>query len=374
MILDTGFEVFQDRKCPEWFAKPQMGVFIHWGLYSVPAWAPHGQPLDVMLRENYDNGCAVQPYAEWYANAIKIPGSPSAIHHKAHYGEAPYTDFRAPFDAAADAFDADNWVDLFAKADAQYVVFVTKHHDGYCLWPTEVENPHRPGWHSKRDFVGELAEATRKRGLKFGVYYSGGLDWTFRHEPIHNLGEMLGCIPTGDDYRSYAGAQVRELIARYQPSVLWNDIGWPNREDLPSLFADYYAAVPDGVINDRWLGESAMFEGLRNPDMLTQFNTHMKATISRGESIMSAPLHADYRTIEYGLGEPPENKKWEACRGVGLSFGHNQNEDDKNYLDHKQLVELRDTVLAEGGNFLINVGPMADGSIPDVQRRALIGQ
>ena len=373
MVVQNGFEAFQDRPCPDWFAKPQLGIFIHWGMYSVPAWAPRGRSLDALLHEDYDNVCTQQPYAEWYANAITIAGSPSAEHHKAHYGDAPYADFRGAFDAASQAFDADAWVDLFVQAGAQYVVFVTKHHDGYCLWPTQVENPHRPGWHSERDFVGELAQATRARGLKFGVYYSGGLDWTFRHEPIRNLADMLACVPTGDDYRAYAAAQVRELIARYQPSVIWNDIAWPNRADLPALFADYYAAVPDGVINDRWLGESAMFEGLRNPEAALQFNTGVKAAIARGESIMSTPLHADYRTIEYGLGEPPEGKKWEACRGIGLAFGHNQNEIEADFLTHTELTALRDTVMAHGGNLLINVGPMADGTIPNVQRRALVG-
>ena len=373
MVVHNGFEAFQDRPCPDWFAKPQLGIFIHWGIYSVPAWAPRGRALDELLREDYDNVCTQQPYAEWYANAITIAGSPSAEHHETHYGDAPYADFRSAFDGASQAFDADAWVDLFVEAGAQYVVFVTKHHDGYCLWPTQIENPHRPGWHSKRDFVGELAAATRKRGLKFGVYYSGGLDWTFRHEPIRNLADMLACVPTGDDYRAYAAAQIRELIARYQPSVIWNDIAWPNRADLPALFADYYAAVPDGVINDRWLGESAMFEGLRNPDAAAMFNTGVKAAIKRGESIMSTPLHCDYRTIEYGLGEPPEGKKWEACRGIGLAFGHNQNEIEADFLTHGEFTALRDTVMAEGGNLLINVGPTANGTIPDVQRRALVG-
>ena len=373
MAKTNGFEAFQGRACPDWFATPQMGIFIHWGLYSVPAWAPRGRALNELLAQDYDNVCTLQPYAEWYANAIRVPGSPSAAHHKAQWGDAPYANFRDAFDTASQAFDADAWVDLFVRAGASYVVFVTKHHDGYCLWPTQVQNPHRPGWQSERDFVGELAEATRARGLKFGIYYSGGLDWTFRHAPIRNLGEMLACVPTVDDYRAYAAAQVRELIDRYKPSVIWNDIAWPNRADLPSLFADYYTAVPDGVINDRWLGEAALFESLRDPATLAGFNATMKAAIARGDGVMSKPLHADFRTIEYGLGTPPVDKKWEACRGIGLAFGHNQNEIEADFLTHQDLTELRDNVMAAGGNLLINVGPMADATIPDTQRRALVG-
>jgi alpha-L-fucosidase len=368
-----GFERFQDRPCPAWFATPQLGIFIHWGLYSVPAWAPRGRSLDVLLREDFDNVCALQPYAEWYANAITLPDSPSAQHHAKVWNEMAYEGFRPIFDAAAEAFDAEAWVDLFVAAGARYVVFVAKHHDGYCLWPTEVANPHRPGWHSQRDFVGELAAATRARGLKFGLYYSGGLDWTFHHAPIRNLGDMLACIPTGNDYREYAAAQLRELIDRYAPSVIWNDIGWPNSADLPALFDHYYSVVPDGVINDRWTGDPAMLEGLQDAGVRAQFNARIKAAIAAGASIMSVPPHADFRTIEYGLGTPPENKKWEACRGIGLAFGHNRNEIDDDFLTHQEFGALRDDVSRVGGNFLINVGPMADSTIPEIQRKALLG-
>ena len=134
---------YLNRPCPSWYAKPQLGIFIHWGLYSVPAFAPHGRNIHDLLRDHYDDVNALTPYAEWYQNAMSIAGSASAAHHAATYGEAPYVDFRAAFDAAADAFDADTWAELFAQSGAGYVVFVTKHHDGYCLWPSEVENPPR---------------------------------------------------------------------------------------------------------------------------------------------------------------------------------------------------------------------------------------
>ena len=371
MIEIADFAKFTGRACPAWFAAPQMGIFIHWGLYSVPAWAPRGRGLDALLRDNYDNVCALQPYAEWYGNAMLLAGSATQAHHQAHYGSAPYTDFRESFDAASQVFDADAWVDMFVRAGASYVVFVTKHHDGYCLWPTDVKNPHRPGWHSDRDFVGELAAATRARGLRFGVYYSGGLDWTFRHDPIHDLGCMLACVPTGDDYRAYAAAQVRELIDRYQPSVIWNDIAWPNHDDLPALFDYYYAAVPDGVVNDRWSGNSAMFAQLANPDYRAALNAALKAKIARAESFMGTPRHADFRTIEYGIGTPPADQKWEACRGIGLSFGYSRNEVETDFLTADELRTMRDQVFAGGGNLLINVGPMADGTIANGQARAL---
>jgi alpha-L-fucosidase len=371
----SDFSAFQDRACPEWFQKQQMGIFIHWGLYSVPAFAPRGHSIHELMRDNYDNATAYAPYAEWYANAMAVTGSPTAAHHKDTYGEVPYEGFRATFEAQSESFDADKWAQTFVDAGATYVVMVTKHHDGYCLWPTEVENPHRPGWHSKRDFVGELATAVRAKGLRFGVYYSGGLDWTFYHTPISNMGDMLGCVPPGRDYGDYAAAQLRELIERYQPSIIWNDIAWPDKADVPALFADYYASVPDGVVNDRWLGETKLFASLRTPEGLAGFNDRMKATIAKsgGEIAMSAPPHCDFRTVEYGLGKAPLDKKWEACRGVGQSFGYCAAENENDHLSHAALKAMRKETAEQGGSLLINIGPKADGSIPTLQLRALLG-
>lgn len=371
----TDFGAFEGRACPPWFETPQLGIFVHWGLYSVPAFAPTGHSIHELMRNDYDNATALGPYSEWYGNAMMVAGSPTARHHQATYGDAPYSDFRAAFDDAASAFDAHAWAQTFADAGAGYVVLVTKHHDGYCLWPTEVENPHRPNWHTSRDFVGELAEAVRARGMRFGLYYSGGLDWTFHHAPISNMGEMLACVPPGDDYRAYALAQARELIARYQPSLFWNDIAWPHKADVPLLFETFYDIVPDGVVNDRWLGETKLFASLRTPEGLSGFNARMKAMLaaSGGNLEMSKPPFCDFRTVEYGLGNRPLDQKWEACRGIGNSFGYNAQELDHDYLTHEGLNQMRDDVFSKGGNLLINIGPMADGTIPDIQKSALLG-
>ncbi len=368
----ASWEDFAGRACPDWYAEPQLGIFIHWGMWAIPAWAPRGESITEIFRRDYDRAFALAPYAEWYPNAMTVPGSPTQKHHREAYGAAPYADFRPRFDAAAQAFDADAWADLFAAAGARYVVFVTKHHDGYCLWPTAVENPWRPGWHSSRDFVGELAEAVRARGMRFGVYYSGGLDWTAYHTPISNFGDMFACVPTSDDYRAYAGAQVRELIARYKPSVLWNDIAWPDKRDTPQLFADYYAAVPDGVVNDRWFGESALFQSLREPAMLKAFNDNLKARSADGHAQSPDPPHCDFRTVEYDEGPRTGTKKWESTRGLGLAFGYNANERKDDYLTGAQLTALYRDVTSRGGNLLINVGPRADASIPDEQRAPLL--
>lgn len=361
---------FTGRACPDWYARPQLGVFIHWGMWAIPAWAPRGASITELFRDDYDNAFAVGPYAEWYPNALAVAGSPTEVRHAELYGDAPYAAFREPFEAQAQAFDAEAWVDLFKAAGASYVVFVAKHHDGFCLWPTQAENPHRPGWHSRRDFVGELAEAVRRRGMRFGLYYSGGLDWTFHHTPISNLGDMFACVPPGEAYRAYAAAQVRELIDRYRPSVLWNDIAWPDGRDLPDLFADYYAAVPDGVVNDRWLGDTGFFDGLRDPAGRARFNAAVKARPPGHES-RPPKHHYDFRTVEYADGGDMGGAKWESTRGLGMAFGYNANEAVEDYLTGEGLAELYRDVTSKGGNLLINVGPRADASIPEVQQAPL---
>ena len=370
----TDFSRFNGRACPEWYATPQFGIFVHWGIFSVPAWAPAGRSITSLFETDYDRAFVEGPYAEWYANALRDPSSPTAQRHKSLYGDAPYEDFRAPFEAAAEAFDADAWADLFQKAGARYVVFVTKHHDGYCLWPTDVANPWRPGWNSSRDFVGELAEAVRARGMRFGLYYSGGLDWTAHPRLIRNLGEMFAAVPTDQAYRDYAVAQVRELIDRYKPSVLWNDIAWPNADDLPDLFAHYYDVVPDGVINDRWMGTSSLFEHLRDPAACEAFNSAVKARIAEDgvHAPTAPPPYCDFRTVEYGSGAHLAGQKWESTRGLGLAFGYNAAEPTDDYLTGQGVRDLYREVASDGGNLLLNVGPRADGSVPDVQVEALL--
>ena len=368
------FESFKDRPCPDWFQSAGFGIFIHWGMYAIPAFAPRGRAIHELMRENFHDMNKYLPYAEWYENALRLDGSATQAYHRAKFGNAPYSDFRRSFDEEARTFDANAWADLFEKVGARYVVLVTKHHDGYCLWPTSVPNPWRPGWHTSRDFVGELTSAVRARGMRMGLYYSGGLDWTARPTPIANLGDMFAAVPTERAYADYAAAQVRELIDRYKPSVLWNDIAWPSKADVPELFRYYYDAVPDGVVNDRWFAEDTFFNSLRDASACKSFNDMMHARIlaSTGPQESPAPPHCDFRTIEYGLGAVPKNKKWESCRGVGLAFGYNAEEQPEDYLTAEQLIELHRDVTGTGGNLLINIGPMADATIPTLQREPLL--
>ena len=242
---------------PQWFEDAKFGVFVHWGLFSIPGFAPRGRFEDV-LTHDYGRAMLVHPYAEDYWNAIKDETTPSAAFHRAHYGAMPYQGFKPMFMSRLPLWDPDRWAQTFASAGAKYVVLVVKYHDGFCLWPTAIANPHEAHWSSERDLVGEMATAVRAHGMRFGIYYSGGVDWTFRPRISRTLGDYSGSTP-GGDYPAYADAQVRELIARYRPDILWNDISWPtNRASLFRLFADYYNVLPGGVVNDRWSEATAL--------------------------------------------------------------------------------------------------------------------
>ena len=238
------------QELPAWFDEAKFGIFVHWTAASVPAFAPVGpSPFDLPP----DKAFSHSPYVEWYQNSLSIEGSPVYEHHHRVYGDRPYDAFVEQFLANLAGWSADPWADLFAAAGAKYVVLVTKHHDGVLLWPSATPNPFRgKAWQTDRDVVGELAEAVRGRGMRFGTYYSGGLDWTFGGLPMRDFDGMIRAIPQSEEYLAYADAHWHELIERYEPCVLWNDIGYPAAADLRGLFDIYFSRVPDGVVNNRF--------------------------------------------------------------------------------------------------------------------------
>jgi alpha-L-fucosidase len=362
---------------PDWFADAKLGAFVHWGLFSVPGFAPTTRYTDV-LHHDYDRAMVVSPYAEAYANAMRVPGTPTYEFHRATYGDMAYEGFQEIFERQLADWDPDAWAEQFRRSGARYVVMVTKHHDGYSMWPTAIRHPHRADWHCKRDLVGELMAAVRRRGLRFGVYYSGGEDWTFQTKIVRTLGDYT-YLPHGSAYGDYAEAQVRELITRYHPDILWNDISWPTGQDrLNALFADYYNTVPEGLVNDRWQTDSLGKKILGLPPMRAAFDVIMKILISRKpdfiESIKPPTVpHADFTTPEYTQYETTQVKKWETTRGMGNSFGYNSAETESDYTSFEDyLFPSFVDAVAKNGNLLINVGPDGgDGRIPDEQSRRL---
>lgn len=342
-------ESLEQHLVPDWFHDAKLGIFIHWGLYSVPAWAPRSETfVDLVPKRGYEYHFKHNSYAEWYWNTISIEGSPSHQHHLKAYGEGfSYHDFIPLFREATQGWAPEIWASLFEFAGARYVVLTTKHHDGFLLWPSEHPNPFKDGYQSERDLAGELTDAVRAHGMRMGLYYSGGLDWTFQGLGISNLNEFIQAVPRSEEYARYADTHWRELIERYEPSILWNDIGYPAAANAPQLFADFYNRVPDGVINDRF----QIVPGRRGP----------------------RAVHFDFRTPEYKVLDSIEERKWESTRGMGNSFGFNRNETDEDLISTEALVHMLVDVVSKNGNLLLNVGPTADGTIPWSQAERLLG-
>ncbi|MDX3088653.1 alpha-L-fucosidase [Streptomyces sp. ME02-6978a] len=329
-----------EHATPAWFRDAKLGVFVHWGPYAVPAWA---EPIGAFgTLDDEEEWFTHNPYAEWYHNTVRIEGSPARRHHLETYGGADYDTFLDLW--RAESFDAGSVMDLVAATGARYFVPTTKHHDGVTLWDapgTGDRNTVRRG--PRRDLVGEFSEAAARRGIRFGVYYSGGLDWHVAPTPpiVRHIDDSVR--PRDRAYADYVFDHVADLIERYRPELLWGDIEYPDAgkaeggKSLVELFRRFYAARPEGVVNDRW-----------------------------GET------HWDFRTSEYAHGAGSEGEgAWENCRGVGFSFGHNRLEDESHSLTGPEAVRHFLDVVSRGGNLLLNIGLTASGEVAPVQRRTL---
>jgi alpha-L-fucosidase len=379
MSYQPTWESVSEHQAPQWFHDAKLGVFLHWGLYSVPGWAPQVADIQHMLGTIGPSGMLRNnPYAEWYLNSMQIEGSPTWQHHRETYGPAfRYDDFVPGFDERSAQADLDALADVCHAAGAQYVVLTTKHHDGFTLWPSEIAHPHKGHYHAARDLVGDVTAAVRARGMRMGLYYSGGYDWPFNDAVLQNPADVALAVPPGDDYARYAEGHVKELIDAYAPSVLWNDICWSPRSDLAALFAYYYNGVPEGVVNDRWMQQpmtrnSVADSALRGAGLLIQAG--WRVIPQRYKSLtFPASTHYDFRTPEYAAFDDIQEKKWEATRGVGHSFGANRNERPEDIITATQVIRMLCDVVAKNGNLLIGIGPDADGRIPEEQQVPLRG-
>ena len=313
------WESLQSHAYPEWFKDAKLGIFIHWGVYSVPSYG------------------GKESYAEWYLRGLQMNDSIRTSFLKNNFGDDfTYRDFAPLF--KAELFNPNDWADLFQKAGAKYVVMVAKHHDGYCLWPSKEA----PGWNSvdvgpNRDLVGDLTQAVRNQGLKMGLYYS---------LPEWNNPLFRWYTDPNDKVKKYVDEymlpQFTDLIHRYKPSVLFTDGEWFHSADdwhARELIADLYNTVgEDAIVNNRW---------------------------GSGSDI-------GFLTPEYSAGIKEINRPWAECRGLGRSFGLNRNEDLESYLSASELIHFFVKAVSNGGGMLLNVGPKADGQIPLLQQERLL--
>ncbi|MGW4021966.1 alpha-L-fucosidase [Streptomyces sp. NPDC005009] len=305
----------------EWFQDAKLGLIVHWGVYSIPGWAPLPPESPDGVRPGAVDEAPGRYFAEWYQASLR--DGPTAEHHERVYGQQPYRAFAPAFASALEDWSPVSWAEHFAASGARYVVQVAKHHDGFLLWPSRVRHPHDEEWRVSRDVLGETADAVRERGMRFGVFYSSGADWSFDPESVAGASDVQTSRPAGSEYARYVEAQWRELIETYRPDGLWNDTGYPAAGDARKLIREYRTLVPDGVATER------------------------------------------FRTSEAGLiPAPPEGGPWESVRPVGLSFGWNRQETAEHTLSGPELVVLLMDVVAKNGNLLLGVSPDERGALP----------
>ena len=316
------------RKMPEWFQQDKFGIFIHWGVYAVPAYAP------VMPNSGYS-------YAEWYWYRLPEKQKDFLAFHKANFGaQTPYMDFEKSF--KAELFDPAQWAGVFKKSGAKYVVLTSKHHEGYALWNSaEADRAWGRPWNAvtgtpKRDLLGDLTNAVRAAGLKMGYYYS--------------LYEWFNPLWLSDKKRYVAEhmtPQFKDLVTRYKPSVIFSDGEWELTDTAwqsEALLAWLFNSSPvkdEVVVNDRW-----------------------------GSNTRGKNTGATYTTSEYGSGMDA-SVIWEESQGIGHSYGYNRSENLEDYKTSNQLILMLMDIVARGGNLLLDIGPTADGRIPVIMQQRL---
>lgn len=323
---EANWESLDKRATPKWWVDAKFGILVCWGFYSVPGWSVKGQ------------------YAEWYWARVerdkKRNGAWWQYHAKSYGEDFECSDFVPMF--KAELFEPVRWAEVFRRSGAKYVILTAKYHDGFCLWPCAYANKAwgRP-WNSvdagpKRDLLGELGEAVRNEGLRMGLYYSL-YEW---YNPLW-LSDRAGYV---DEHML---PQFKDVVRRYKPSVIFADGEWDlpaeewrSEEFLGWLFNE--SPCKDEVaVNDRW------GKGIRHK-------------------------HGGYYTTEYGAGLKGTGHAWEENRGMGHSFGYSRAESLSDYRSGRELVLMLIDFVSRGGNFLLDIGPTADGRIPVIMEERLL--
>ncbi len=302
----------------EWWREARFGLFIHWGLYAIPA----GTWKDKVYKTGY---------SEWILFEEKIP--------TAEYGK-----LAGKFNPTK--FDANQWASIAQKAGMKYVVLTAKHHDGFSMFDSKLTDYDIvDATPFKRDVTGELAAASRAQGLHFGCYYSVDRDW---HRP-QGPGNSYQQTNTWDfpdstqgDFDKYftdfAKPQVEELLTKYKPDVLWFDgIDMKTEKQADDLYQSIRTLHPACVLNSR-------IRGCRPPKRIP-------------------PPHADY--LSSGDNEIIDRNigfEWENPGSMNTSYGYNAN--DHNWVSSTEIIRRLVDIVSKGGNYLLNVGPTAEGLIP----------
>jgi alpha-L-fucosidase len=329
---EANWNSIDSRPVPTWFQDAKFGIFIHWGVFSVPAWGP-------------TKSAVYEQYAEWYWWRLLDPKAATYkefndFHNRTYGKDFKYQDFVKGF--TCEMFEPADWATILEQSGARYVVLTSKHHEGFTLWPSAQSwnwNAVDVGPH--RDLAGDLSQAVKAKGLHMGFYYSL-YEW---FNPLYK-----------EDVNKYVDdhmiPQMKDLVTRYKPDVVWTDGEWDHPSETwksTSFLAWLYNESPvkeTVVVNDRWGKETRSKHG--------------------GIYTTEYDLVHDQTSVGKKIEHP-----WEECRGIGGSFGYNRNEQLSDYSTSEKLVHILVDKVARGGNLLLNIGPTADGRIPVIMQQRL---
>ena len=309
---EPNWESLDSRPLPSWYDDAKIGIFIHWGVFSVPSFIEHF-------------------WVEWKTNR-----NPSVVKFMQDYYPPGFTyqEFASQF--KAELFNPDSWAELFESSGAKYVVLTSKHCEGFTLWPSNTTF----SWNSvevgpKRDLVADVATAVRKRNITFGLYH---VKFEYFH-PVW-LRDKANNFQTDDWVTKKILPELRDLIDRYKPDIIWSDGDWDVQDTywksldfLTWLYND--SPIKDRVVtNDRW-GQGNY---CKHGDFMNCADHFMPGKL----------LH----------------RKWENCMTLDkYSWAYRRTASLQDYLTDRELLLQVAESVAYGGNILINVGPSADGRI-----------
>jgi alpha-L-fucosidase len=330
------WESLKKYECPEWFKDAKFGIFIHWGVYSVPAFAN-----------------------EWYPRNMYLKDSKEYKYHLEKYGDHKkfgYKDFIPMF--KAEKFNADEWLDIIKKSGAKYVVPVAEHHDGFAMYKTALSKWNAVEMGPKKDIIGELSEATKKHELIFGLsshriehwwFMNGGMsfdsdvkDSTYYdfYGPAQpdNVGMMT------NEFMNDWLLRTTELVDKYKPQLVWFDF-WIEQQALEPYrksFASYY--YNKGL---EW-----------NQGVVLNYKKN------------AYPKEAAVFDIERGSSNVTIKQPWQTDTSIGKkSWSYIDGEENKTPND---LIDVLIDIVSKNGNLLLNIGPKADGTISKEQTEVLL--
>ncbi|OQD43334.1 hypothetical protein BUL40_05735 [Croceivirga radicis] len=333
----------QQYECPEWFSDAKFGIYVHWGVYSVPE------------------------YGEWYAREMYMEGHEVYNYHLENYGhpsEFGYKDFIPMW--KAEKFDPDAWLELFKAAGAKYFTPCAVHHDGFELWNSKYTPYNAVNMGPKKDLLGMMRKAANKYGLRFGVttHMARSISWMQTSHRSDTIGpykdipydgnkpefQDLYHIPYGDDnradtenpplmWRNYWLLRMKDLTENYSPDFIYLDSAVPfagedNGKTGFEFFAWFYNRNPEGIIThkgDKGVNRAPYFEGIATLD------------IERGKS----------KTIR--------KDPWQTDDSIG-PWGYNKTAD---YKDANAVIDKLIDIVSKNGNLLLNVPPKADGTLDE---------